>query len=149
MSHCTVGWLVPDILGQEGGFIIRSPQISLDSRLRTVDCWRWDHQDIPTRQSSVQATRFPGRTETWTHHTAPLQILRKFYVGLTVHHDVMCIITNSMHCLFLVYGIKIPLHVSGINSPTSGGKVCVCGKWYFCDDCHFTSCWCLKHVEVS
>jgi hypothetical protein len=28
---------------------------------------------------------------------------------------IMCIITNSMHCLFLVYWLKIPLHVSGIN----------------------------------
>jgi hypothetical protein len=37
----------------------------------------------------------------------------------------MCIITNSMHCLFLVYLTKIPLHGSGINSPLSGGKVYV------------------------
>jgi hypothetical protein len=40
----------------------------------------------------------------------------------------MCIITNSMHCLSLVYWIKIPLHVLGINSPSSGGKVYVCGR---------------------
>jgi hypothetical protein len=43
----------------------------------------------------------------------------------------MCKITNSMHCLFLVYWIKIPLHVSGINSPSSGVKVYICVKWYF------------------
>jgi hypothetical protein len=28
-----------------------------------------------------------------------------------------------MHCLFLVYWIKIPLYVSGINSRSSGGKL--------------------------
>jgi hypothetical protein len=44
---------------------------------------------------------------------------------------IMCIITNSMHCLFLVCWIKIPLRVSGINSRSSGGKMYVCGKWYF------------------
>jgi hypothetical protein len=38
----------------------------------------------------------------------------------------ICIITKFMHCWFLVYSIKLPLHVSGINSPSSGGKVCVC-----------------------
>jgi hypothetical protein len=90
---------------------------------------------------------------------------------------VKCIITNTMHCLFLVYWIKIPLHVSGIYSSSSGGKVYLCGNWYFYDDCQrvwvevhpgsltviievpFTTydkpyllmmgCWCLKHVEVS
>jgi hypothetical protein len=39
---------------------------------------------------------------------------------------IMCKITNSMPCLILDYWIKIPLHVSGINSPSSGGKAYVC-----------------------
>jgi hypothetical protein len=39
----------------------------------------------------------------------------------------LCLLTtNSMHCLFLAYWIEIPLHVSGINSPSSGGNVYVC-----------------------
>jgi hypothetical protein len=41
--------------------------------------------------------------------------------------EIMCIKTNSMHCLFLVYWIKIPFLVLGISSPSSGGKVYVCG----------------------
>jgi hypothetical protein len=54
-----------------------------------------------------------------------------FFMWIDRTSWIMCIITNSMLCLFLVYWIKIPLHVSGVNSPSSGGKVYVCGKWYY------------------
>jgi hypothetical protein len=54
---------------------------------------------------------------------------------------------------------KKPLHVPGINSPSSGGKVYVCGKCYYYEDgtishIHTPSllrrgCGCPEHVEVS
>jgi hypothetical protein len=38
---------------------------------------------------------------------------------------IVCVITNSKHCLFLVYSIKTTVHVSGISRPSSGGKMYV------------------------
>jgi hypothetical protein len=75
--------------------------------------------------------------------------------------------TNLMHCLFLVYWSKIPLHVSSINSPSSGGVFMwwmVLLRWLSTSlggaqadsHCHINTpyllmmdCWCPKHAEVS
>jgi hypothetical protein len=69
------------------------------------------------------------------------------------------IITNSMFCLFLVYWIKIPVHVSGINvrcmymahgtskmtfsEPGWNGTQLSSIPHYL-----LMGCWCPKHVEV-
>jgi hypothetical protein len=43
-----------------------------------------------------------------------------------------CVYNNQLDALFILrLLIKVPLRVTGINSPSSGGKVYVCSKWYF------------------
>jgi hypothetical protein len=50
---------------------------------------------------------------------------------------IMCIITNSMHCLSLVYWINTPLHVRGVSTALHQEVECVHAKWYFWVDCQW------------
>jgi hypothetical protein len=102
---------------------LRSWELAREMSYRYIDqnhykfCWRWEDGVM----GDAMKLRERQRRNAARNRDRWRKLLRK---ALT-QSGLLC------QWWWWWYWIKITLHVSGINSPSSGGKVYVCCKWYF------------------